>query len=597
MSTKKIQVIGGFGNSFGAINTVSGSVNATISADSASDSFTLEAGDNITLVTNEATGVIKIIGADAPEAPEASLEALGISATPTELNRVAGVTSNIQEQLNDLGDLIGELEGAIGTKAAASHNHAASEITSGTLSSDRLPTVPVAKGGTGATTALAAQYNLLNDMNTNENALTDTSTFVFKYTTTASTTNGSIFGKPATVVKDYVLDGITGGASTVVSSNLTASRALISNSSGKVAVSDVTSTELGYLDGVTSNIQTQLDNMLNIQELGTIIPASADLNDYTTHGTYRVIASNASTIVNSPITSSGYKLIVVNGYSENRCHQFILPASGTKLYYRMYSSSVWTDWNNMNDTTAYVPTTRTVNGKALSEDISLTASDVGAAASSHGTHVTYGTSAKALGTSSAGTATTVSRSDHVHALPALTFCTGTLTVAKGGTGATTARAAQYNLLDDLNDTTSTAIADGTKFVFKYNTGSTTNGAIFCKDATAVKDYVLADVTGTYLPLSGGTMTGKINISDGTGIYSGTKVIFGYNNTVTSGVSVGSNTTETVIRSSGAKNLYHTAGTDTTKRVILDSGNLGDYIIYSSTEPTGAEGLIWLKPVS
>jgi len=47
---------------------------------------------------------------------------------------------------------------------------------------------------------------------------------------------------------------ITGAATTITSSNLTASRALVSNSSGKVAVSAVTSTELGYLDGVTSNI-------------------------------------------------------------------------------------------------------------------------------------------------------------------------------------------------------------------------------------------------------------------------------------------------------------------------------------------------------
>lgn len=52
---------------------------------------------------------------------------------------------------------------------------------------------------------------------------------------------------------------VTGGASTITSSNLTANRALISNGSGKVAVSEVTSTELGYLDGVTSNVQTQLD--------------------------------------------------------------------------------------------------------------------------------------------------------------------------------------------------------------------------------------------------------------------------------------------------------------------------------------------------
>ena len=54
-----------------------------------------------------------------------------------------------------------------------------------------------------------------------------------------------------------------GAVSTIKDSNLTASRALIANSSGKVAVSDVTSTELGYLDGVTSNIQTQLNNKQN----------------------------------------------------------------------------------------------------------------------------------------------------------------------------------------------------------------------------------------------------------------------------------------------------------------------------------------------
>tara|TARA_R100000900_G_scaffold91533_1_gene71291 strand:- start:77 stop:1861 length:1785 start_codon:yes stop_codon:yes gene_type:complete len=56
---------------------------------------------------------------------------------------------------------------------------------------------------------------------------------------------------------------ITGGASTITSSNLTASRALQSNSSGKVEVSDVTTTELGYLDGVSSAIQTQIDGKQN----------------------------------------------------------------------------------------------------------------------------------------------------------------------------------------------------------------------------------------------------------------------------------------------------------------------------------------------
>lgn len=57
-------------------------------------------------------------------------------------------------------------------------------------------------------------------------------------------------------------DTVVGGASTITEDNLTANRVLVSNSSGKVAVSDVTSTELGYLDGVTSNVQTQLDSKL-----------------------------------------------------------------------------------------------------------------------------------------------------------------------------------------------------------------------------------------------------------------------------------------------------------------------------------------------
>lgn len=57
-------------------------------------------------------------------------------------------------------------------------------------------------------------------------------------------------------------DVIVGAASTITEDNLTTDRALISNSSGKVAVSNVTSTELGYLDGVTSNVQTQLDKKL-----------------------------------------------------------------------------------------------------------------------------------------------------------------------------------------------------------------------------------------------------------------------------------------------------------------------------------------------
>ena len=56
---------------------------------------------------------------------------------------------------------------------------------------------------------------------------------------------------------------ITGAATTIDGSNLTVNRALVSNGSGKVAVSAVSSTELGYLDGVSSSIQTQINGKLS----------------------------------------------------------------------------------------------------------------------------------------------------------------------------------------------------------------------------------------------------------------------------------------------------------------------------------------------
>lgn len=89
---------------------------------------------------------------------------------------------------------------------------------------------------------------------------------------------------------------ITGGASTIADSNLTASRALVSNSSGKVAVSAVTSTELDYLDGVTSNIQTQINGLKN---------------SFTNHdGSNKTLASATWTAVANVSLSAGTYLLI-----------------------------------------------------------------------------------------------------------------------------------------------------------------------------------------------------------------------------------------------------------------------------------------------
>ena len=92
---------------------------------------------------------------------------------------------------------------------------------------------------------------------------------------------------------------ITGAATTIDDTNLTASRALVSNSSGKVAVSAVTSTELGYVDGVTSAIQTQLDS-----KQATITGAATTIDD-TNLTASRALVSNASgKVAVSAVTST-----------------------------------------------------------------------------------------------------------------------------------------------------------------------------------------------------------------------------------------------------------------------------------------------------
>ena len=70
---------------------------------------------------------------------------------------------------------------------------------------------------------------------------------------------------------------VTGAASTITSLNLSSNFALISDGSGKVAVSPVTATELSLLSGASSNIQTQI-NTINTTLSGVLTtPLATDL--------------------------------------------------------------------------------------------------------------------------------------------------------------------------------------------------------------------------------------------------------------------------------------------------------------------------------
>ena len=101
-------------------------------------------------------------------------------------------------------------------------------------------------------------------------------------------------------------NNITSGATSILTNTLTINRAVISDGAGRVAVSStISSTELGYLDGVTSNIQTQLNN----------ITVSGDLN-------YGFVSTKYAGYVNSAGT-------VLGTYGK---HDFTVTVNGTGDY-------------------------------------------------------------------------------------------------------------------------------------------------------------------------------------------------------------------------------------------------------------------------
>jgi hypothetical protein len=94
---------------------------------------------------------------------------------------------------------------------------------------------------------------------------------------------------------------ITGAATTIDTEDLTASRALVSDGSGKVAVSSVTSTELGYVSGVTSAVQTQVDT-----KTAKLITTNRQTASYT------LVLSDADKLVEMNVGSANNLTIPLN---------------------------------------------------------------------------------------------------------------------------------------------------------------------------------------------------------------------------------------------------------------------------------------------
>lgn len=185
-------------------------------------------------------------------------------------NRVIGDTYNVQDTGENYAWNGSSWDLLTGTEAVYWRNGALeSQSSTLTIDADKNPISNLVLADITDITATAAEVNVLDGITASTSELN-----ILDGVTADKDEINILDGATLTTTELNYVDGvtssiqtqlnnkeptITGAATTITSSNLTKNRALISNNSGKVAVSTVTSTELGYLSGATSSIQTQIN--------------------------------------------------------------------------------------------------------------------------------------------------------------------------------------------------------------------------------------------------------------------------------------------------------------------------------------------------
>jgi hypothetical protein len=327
---------------------------------------------------------------------------------------------------------------------------------------------------------------------------------------TAATTSDITEGSRLYFTDVRAQAAMTGAASTITTSNLTVSRALASDSSGKVVATAVTGTELGYLSGATSNIQSQLANRqpldATLSALASTITAADTMIYFTGVDTAQTasLTSFGRSIMGSVDAAAGRSALGVIIGTDVQAYDPDLGAiaalSGTSGFLKKTAANTWSL-----DTSTYL---------TGNQNITLSGDVTGSGAT--GISVTLANSGVTAGTY--GSATQV---------PAFTVD------AKGRvTGVTNTAINLISALSGLSDVTISSIADGQ--LLRY-TGGGTN-----KWVNWTPNYITGNQTIT---LSGdatgsGTTAITMNLAT-TGVSAGTypKVTVDTKGRVTAGASL------------------------------------------------------------
>ena len=287
-----------------ATMTLDGASVATMISDNVSGAIsTASKGNNMTAaraLVSDASGKI---------APSA--------VTSTEIGYLDGVSSAIQTQIDSKQATItgaattiddADLTADRAVISSGSGKVAVSAVTATEIGyldgvSSAIQTQLDAKSTTSNAGALAAEDAALQSrLSTNVTAFTNEDTALQARITANNTAT--------TAVETRRAANIAGAVSTITTSDLTASRAMVTNGSGKVAVSDVTATELGYLDGVSSAIQTQLN-----AKQATITGAATTIDDADLTASRALVSDGSGKVAVSAITST--ELGFLDGITQN----------------------------------------------------------------------------------------------------------------------------------------------------------------------------------------------------------------------------------------------------------------------------------------
>lgn len=229
----------------------------------------------------------------------------------TELGYLVGVTTNVQTQLNGKQ---ATLTGAVSTVTTANLNadivvisNSNGKLTSSSVTNTELgyligltSNVQGQLNGKQATLTGATTTTASSNLNANIVVTSDsngklansavTSTELEYLSGLTSNVQGQLDGKQAT---------LTGATTTTSNSNLNANIVVISDASGKLANSEVTSTELGYLTDLTSNVQGQLNG-----KQATLTGATTSVSTSNLNANIVVVSSSNGKLANSTVTST-----------------------------------------------------------------------------------------------------------------------------------------------------------------------------------------------------------------------------------------------------------------------------------------------------